>query len=292
MSDDALIRLGRSTLEAITGILEMHAPGQVAPGGVTVVSDPFELVPAPAVASSVSYVDGVTCGNVFVMTLDGARRLAAAMIGGDEPGDQAASELSELELSAVAEATNQMMSSAAIATSAVLGTEVEIGAPTTRTFLAPTDARDVYPATPHAVRAELSVCGRPCSLVQLIPSAFVVRMTRALDELDAEIVAAEPALSRPPAVPAPNGGPSLAGIPVRVWAELGRARMPSARVVAMPAGAVVELNRSADEAIDVYVNGTRFASGRLVVVDGTDWAVRIEEIHASVDPEAGRWPAS
>jgi flagellar motor switch protein FliN len=265
VSDDALIRLGRSTLEAITGILEMHAPGQVAPGDVTVVSGPFELVPAPAVASSVAYVDGVTGGNVFVMTLDGARRLSAA---------------------------NQMMSSAAIATSAVLGTEVEIGAPTTRTFLAPADARDVYPATPHAVRAELSVCGRPCSLVQLIPSAFVVRMTRALDELDAEIVAAEPALSRPPAVPAPSGGPSLAGIPVRVWAELGRARMPSARVVGMPAGAVVELNRSADEAIDVYVNGTRFASGRLVVVDGTDWAVRIEEIHASVDPEAGRWPAS
>ena len=125
------------------------------------------------------------------MTLDGARRLAAAMIGGDAPEAETASELSELELSAVAEAMNQMMASAAIATSAVLGTEVEIGAPTTRTFLAPSDSDDVYPITPHAVRAELSVCGRPCSLVQLIPSAFVVRMTRALDELDSEIAVAD-----------------------------------------------------------------------------------------------------
>ena len=291
MSDDALIRLGRSTLEAITGVLEMLAPGQVAPGEVTVVSDPFAQVPTPAVASSVAYVDGVTGGNVFVMTLDGARRLAAAMIGGDAPEADAASELSELELSAVAEAMNQMMASAAIATSAVLGTEVEIGAPTTRTFLAPSDSDDVYPTTPHAVRAELSVCGRPCSLLQLIPSAFVVRMTRALDEFDSEIAVAEP----DPVVATPSG-PSLGGIPVRVWAELGRARMPSARVVGMPSGAVVELNRSADDPIDLYVNGTHFASGRLVVVDGTDWAVRIEEVHSPVDPasatEAARWPAS
>jgi flagellar motor switch protein FliN/FliY len=295
VSDDALIRLGRSTLEAITGVLEMLAPGRVDPGDVTVVSDPFEHVPTPAVASSVAYVDGVTGGNVFVMTLDGARRLAAAMIDGDGPEDQDSSDLSELELSAVAEAMNQMMASAAIATSAVLGTEVEIGAPTTRTFLAPSDAHDVYPTTPHAVRAELSVCGRPCSLVQLIPSAFVVRMTRALDELDAEIAVTEPDPAGAHAAAAPSG-PSLGGIPVRVWAELGRARMPSARVVGMPSGAVVELNRSADDPIDVYVNGTRFASGRLVVVDGTDWAVRIEEVHSPVDPasatEAARWPAS
>jgi flagellar motor switch protein FliN/FliY len=54
--------------------------------------------------------------------------------------------------------------------------------------------------------------------------------------------------------------------------------MPSAQIVAMPTGAVVELNRQADEPIDLYVNGRRFATGRLMVVDGADWAVRIESI--------------
>ena len=54
---------------------------------------------------------------------------------GMEPDEAAgAAELSELELSAVAEAMNQMMASAAGATTAVLGTEVEIGVPETRTF--------------------------------------------------------------------------------------------------------------------------------------------------------------
>lgn len=300
MSDDALIRLGRSTSEAISGVLEMFAPGKIRPGDVSVVSNPFETVLAPAVATSVAYIDGVTGGNVFLMTLDGARLLAAAMMGMEEPEGGAGSdsaELSELELSAVSEAMNQMMASGASATSSVLGTAVEIGSPETRTFTSPTDARDVYPSTPHAVRAAFSVCGEPCSLIQLIPNAFVVRMTRALDEMDADVT--------PDAVPADAAGhvatpsgPSLAGVPVRVWAELGRAQMPSARVVGMPAGAVVELNRSADEPIDLYVNGRHFATGRLIVVDGTDWAVRIEEVLSPSDSateselEVARWPGS
>ena len=134
----------------------------------------------------VSYVDGVTGGNLFVMTVAGARRLAAAMMG-TEPDDAAgAEELSELELSAVAEAMNQMMASAAGATTAVLGTEVEIGVPETRTFSTAEQAIEAYALTPHATRAAVSVCGEPCRLVQLVPNAFVVRMSGALDELGAE----------------------------------------------------------------------------------------------------------
>jgi len=88
-------------------------------------------------------------------------------------------------------------------------------------------------------------------------------------------MSADDALIRPAP---PAAGPSLAGVRVRVCAELGRARMPSADVVGLPPGAVVELNQGADEPIDLYVNGRRFATGRLMIVDGTDWAVRIEEI--------------
>ena len=58
----------------------------------------MESIPVPAVATSVSYVDGVTGANVFVMTLDGAKKLAAAMMGMEEPEDPNAPELSELEL--------------------------------------------------------------------------------------------------------------------------------------------------------------------------------------------------
>jgi flagellar motor switch protein FliN len=284
-TDEALVKLGQSTSEAVCGVLEMFAPGQITPGDVHVVAagkHPLESIPVPAVATMVSYVDGVTGGNLFVMTVEGARKLAAAMMGMEPGEDAGAAELSELELSAVAEAMNQMMASAAGATTAVLGTEVEIGVPETRNFTSTEAAIDAYARTPHATRAAVSVCGEPCRLVQLVPNAFVVRMTRALDELGSELAAPDAGASAPSGGAASDaagdGSPSLAGISVRVCAELGRARMASAQIVGMPAGAVVELNRQADEPIDLYVNGRRFATGRLMVVDGADWAVRIESI--------------
>jgi flagellar motor switch protein FliN/FliY len=224
----------------------------------------------------------VTGGTVFVMPLEGARRLAAAMMGGGEPdaaADPPVGELTELELSAVSEAMNQMMATAAAAISTVLGTGVEIGPPETRTFLASGEAAGVYADAPHLVRASFSVCGEPCRLVQLVPNAFVVRMDRALDEID------EVARGGGMDAGAGSGSPSLAGIPVRVWAELGRASMPTAEVVGLPAGAVVELDRSADEPIDLYVNGRRFATGRLLVDEGNEWAVRIETVLDPSNPE-------
>ena len=278
--DEAIIRLAESTAEAVQNVLEMFAPGQVSVGDVSILGaddDPLDHIAAPAVATSVSYVDGVTGGNVFVITLEGARRLAAAMMG-MEPAEQAPGtpvELDEMELSAVAEAMNQMMASAAGATTSVLGTEVEISVPETRSFATSEEALGAYERAPHATRVAFSICGEPGRLVQLLPNAFIVRMTSALDELGAEHTAPDPA-----AVGHVNpDAPSLSGIPVRVWAELGRARLPSADVVTLPTGAVVELDRQADEPVDLYVNGKAFATGRLMVVNGTDWAVRIETLH-------------
>jgi flagellar motor switch protein FliN/FliY len=54
--------------------------------------------------------------------------------------------------------------------------------------------------------------------------------------------------------------------------------MPVARAVGLPRGSVVELDHGADDLVDVYVNGRRFARASLVVADGSEWAVRIEEL--------------
>lgn len=39
----------------------------------------------------------------------------------------------------------------------------------------------------------------------------------------------------------------------------------------------MELDKEADEELDVFVNGRLFAKGRLLLVDG-EWAVRLEQI--------------
>jgi flagellar motor switch protein FliN/FliY len=275
--EDALIKLGESTSEAVASVMQMYAGDAAQPGPIAIVSpgsDPLGALPTPAVTASVSYVDGVTGGNVFVMTLKGARALAAAMMGEAPPEDEA-TELTELELSAAGEAMNQMMAAAANATAAVLGTEVEIGVPDVRVLDSLSGALEGHDDAAHVTSAVFTVFGEPCRLVQLVPNAFVMRMTKALDELGAEYLG-----DQVPSISGESLGidESLRGVPVRVWAELGRRQMPIGSLVGTPAGAVLEVDRQADEPVDLYVNGMRFATARLVVSDDGEWAVRIESL--------------
>ncbi|MDW5597686.1 FliM/FliN family flagellar motor switch protein [Conexibacter stalactiti] len=290
---EALMRLGASTAEAIAKVLESLCPDQVERGDVSVLNpdtSPFATLETPAVAVSVAYVDGVTGGNVFLMTATGARRIAASMMGMPAPEDDS-SELTVLELSAVAEAANQMMAAAAAAIGVVLGQEVEIAPPETRLFSSSSEAAEAYEMAPHGTRATFRVCDEACRLVQLVPNAFVVRMTRALDEMGVEHVSGD-------------GGSVVDGVEVyvdeqvaldealrdirvRVWAELGRAKIPLGAAPEMPAGHVLELDRKADEPVDLYVNGLRFASGTLVLTDDGEWALRLAEVAGhTADSEA------
>jgi flagellar motor switch protein FliN/FliY len=120
----------------------------------------------------------------------------------------------------------------------------------------------------------LTIDGEPARLVQLVPKAFVLKMTRALDDLAAAELGADES-----GEDTVEAGPEeiLRGVQLRVCAEIGRATMPLAQAVALPSGGLVELDRGADEPVDVLVNGRRFATGRLVLVDD-EWAVRIEEV--------------
>jgi flagellar motor switch protein FliN/FliY len=275
-AQDALMRLGASTAEAIAKALETIGRAPVERGEVTLLpgdESPFAALDTPAVAASVAYVDGVTGGNVLLMTQTGARVIAAAMSSEPLPAGEDA-QLSELELSAVAEAANQMMAAAAGATSVVLGQDVEIGPPRTWVFADAAAAQAAFDTTPHATSTTFSVGGEPCRLVQLIPHAFVVRMTRALGEAGEALEA-----------PAGDGvadhrglDEALRDIRVRVWAELGRTRVPLARAPELPPGAVLELDRNAEDPVDLYVNGLRLGSGQLVLTDEGEWALRLLEV--------------
>jgi flagellar motor switch protein FliN/FliY len=70
---------------------------------------------------------------------------------------------------------------------------------------------------------------------------------------------------------------ALMDMPLRVWAEIGRVRMPAAFVVGMPEGAIVDLDCDPDEPADLFVNGRHYGTGRLILVDG-EWALRVESL--------------
>jgi flagellar motor switch protein FliN/FliY len=78
---------------------------------------------------------------------------------------------------------------------------------------------------------------------------------------------------------------TLLEMPLRVWAEIGRARMPAAFVVGMPQGAIVDLDTEPHEPADLYVNGRHFGTGRLILIDG-EWALRVETLDADAGAEA------
>jgi flagellar motor switch protein FliN/FliY len=289
---EALLRLGASSAEAIAQVLEMFAPGAVERGDVSVLAEntsPFSGIVAGSVAASVSYVDGVTGANVFVLPAAGARKLAQAM-GMPPPDEGEDAPLNELELSAVGEASNQMMAAAASAIGVVLGQEIEISVPDIRTLEDPSDAPEVYGVSPHATSTTFLIAGESCRLIQLVPNAFVVRIARALEDLDEQ----------------PNGEEGgeevarLAGeetdslalvealgeIKLRVWAELGRTELPLAHALGLPLGAVVELDRPAEAPVELFVNGVRFAQGHLIVTDDGEWAFHCDAVGGRTVPEA------
>ncbi|MCW2949595.1 MAG: fliN [Thermoleophilia bacterium] len=143
---------------------------------------------------------------------------------------------------------------------------------------------------------DASADSSPLSAASLEPSI--------LDQLDAEL-AAEEALAGEPAVttatsPAPvvaqpqsaagdTGAQTamhtnstrwaslLSGVEVELSAELGRTDLALGDITALDADSVLTLDQMVNEPVTVYVNGTPYATARLVVVDG-EYGIEIIEV--------------
>lgn len=82
----------------------------------------------PYVAVNVKYTEGLDGSNLFVIKQSDAAIIADLMLGGD--GTEPSQDLGEIHLSAVQEAMNQMMGSAATSMSTVFNKKVDISPPT------------------------------------------------------------------------------------------------------------------------------------------------------------------
>ncbi|HEX7857509.1 MAG TPA: flagellar motor switch protein FliN [Sphingobium sp.] len=82
-------------------------------------------------------------------------------------------------------------------------------------------------------------------------------------------------------IPAGRNFRLLADIPVRMSVEVGSTQLRLAEIMNLAEGSVVELDRQADELLDIMVNGTLVARGEVVTVNGR-YGIRVVEI-ASTD---------
>ncbi len=55
-----------------------------------------------------------------------------------------------------------------------------------------------------------------------------------------------------------------------------------AHALELPAGAVVDLDRTADAPIDLFVNGLCFGQGRLLVTEDGEWAIEVKSLNKPV----------
>jgi len=75
----------------------------------------------------------------------------------------------------------------------------------------------------------------------------------------------------------------LLDVPLRITVELGRSEMAVREVLDLGPGSVIELDRSAGEALDVLINGVAIAVGEVVVV-GEQFGIRLLKILSAGGP--------
>jgi flagellar motor switch protein FliN/FliY len=271
---DRTARLSVAVRDALAGTFDDFAPGisdVPSPELLEAGADALAGVQVPAVIAQAAPAGAVTGPALLVVTVAGARRLAAVLgaideeeaeFGGDDLGDR--------ELSAIREATGKVTAAVASSLTGIVDHEAGFRPASVRVSEGVTDLHLVVDPGTHAVVVDFTLLGEPGRLVVLLP-----------DGLGAEPRASVAAA----AAGAPVGDMPLSGalrsVNVRVWAELGRTRMPTGQVVGLPSGAIVELDRDADDAVDLYVDGQHYATGRLVVTDDESWGVRIERVVAA-----------
>lgn len=95
-----------------------------------------------------------------------------------------------------------------------------------------------------------------------------------------------------PSMPMGEGGRQrgslglLSDIPLRLSVEVGNTSLRLAELLELAEGSVVELDRQADELLDIMVNGTLVARGEVVTVNGR-YGVRVVDVVGPEDRLAG-----
>lgn len=138
--------------------------------------------PKPHIAVHVKYTEGFEGLNLLVIKMEDAKIIADLMLGGD--GTNPDPELNEMHLSAVQEAMNQMMGSAATSLSTMFSRKVDISPPGIDIFDLVNDKYE-HPVIEEDILLKISFKMRVGDLIdsefmQLVPIPFSKEMVNAL----------------------------------------------------------------------------------------------------------------
>jgi flagellar motor switch protein FliN len=219
MEQDALGEIGNisfgSSATALSTLLNQKV--EITTPKVTIVNKNSleEEFPHPYVAIEVQYTEGFAGANLLVIKQSDASIIADLMLGGD--GMNPSGELGEIQLSAVQEAMNQMMGSAATSMSTVFSKKVDISPPTVDLMYIPQgEGQDNIPDQDLLVKVSFSLkIGEliDSSIMQLLPLSFAKSLVDELMNGGSEEIVEDTSLANeqevhyePPVAPLNNQG--------------------------------------------------------------------------------------
>jgi flagellar motor switch protein FliN/FliY len=286
---------------------------------VTTPQEIASLNPMPFIIVEVGYTEGLQGRNLLVIRTGDGSVIADLMMGHD--GLNPDPEISELTLSALSEAMNQMMGSAATSLSTIFNRTIVISPPSARVIdlvNEPLDAAlnsDEYLAR---ISFRMTVENLIDSELMLLLQVGFAKDMVALLQQEAEPPQSAPpksqevAMRQPPvasSAPPPNRRATpvavqpvefaplppeasrtasagnlglLMDVPLQLTVELGRTRKTIKEIIELGPGSIFELDRVAGEPVDIFVNGKLIAKGEVVVIDD-NFGVRVTDIVSVID---------
>jgi flagellar motor switch protein FliN/FliY len=258
-----------ATGPALTTVLNRRATAEVVSVETLTLDALCKARPLPWVLVEVPYTRGLSGTQWLVLGLVDAVRFGEVLLGGDDE----ATELSDGHLGAIRDAANQMLASAGPALMPLFARSIAYGPATVRA------ADSTLPAELGAGTDRLSV---------------VTARVRADGDLQMEmLLLTDEALARDIAgagAVTPGAASLLAAddrsserldlildVTLPVTVELGRARMQIQDVLKLAPGSVIELDKSAGDPVDLFINDRAIAKGEVVIID-ENFGIRLTSI--------------
>lgn len=301
----------------------------------------------PNIVLDIEYTSGIVGRNILLIKIDDGAVISNLMMGGDGKIKES-HELSELEISAVSEAMNQMIGSAATSMATMFGRKIDISPPTAKVLR---DSNDIISDTISEDESIVMISFKmtigdivDSNIMQVFPISTarnIVSIMTGQDKVEEElpkvnketkvsetysepiankeVITEQPIQSAPnyvqdqqnhttiqaqqqktyeqhvevhqatfePLVPQDSVPPIknidlILDVPLDISVVLGRTKKSIQDILGLGTGSLIELDKLAEEPVEILVNGKQIALGEVVVVD-ENFGVRITSIVSNVD---------
>lgn len=283
----------------------------------------------PNIILDVEYISGITGRNILIMQTIDAAVIANLMMGGE--GQVDTSQLSEIEVSAVQEAMNQMIGSAATSMATMFAREVNISPPKSKIWSDMNEnISENIPEDEPIVEVcfDLTIEGLlQSNMMQILPISTAKKIVSIMMGEDQEVAndiddnyessminkeeynleekpivnaleekVVKNSFEKPVEVHGASFEPLSQGavgeshrnidlildVPLDVSVVLGRTKKSIKDILNLSTGSLIELDKLAEEPVEVLINGKKIAYGEVVVVD-ENFGVRITSIVSGAD---------